>query len=162
MAAAWVRTQVTSCGICGGKSGTGAGFLRVFRFRLLIFSPPTAPQSPSSVIWDWCNRPIVAAVPRALNLTPLRTIKNDQDRPSGTTLSLMMLMMILWSTDFLILFPWQKWRFQSVSREIHIQIQPGIKLRALWMSPLTLRFPCPLFELIGLFWYRFEALNKFH
>jgi hypothetical protein len=35
-AAAWVRTQVTSCGICGGQSGTGAGFLRVLRFPLPI------------------------------------------------------------------------------------------------------------------------------
>jgi hypothetical protein len=26
-AAAWVRARVRSCGICGGQSGTGAGFL---------------------------------------------------------------------------------------------------------------------------------------
>jgi hypothetical protein len=32
-----------SCGICGGQSGTGAGFLRVLRFPLPILIPPTAP-----------------------------------------------------------------------------------------------------------------------
>jgi hypothetical protein len=31
-AAARDRSQVTSCGICGGQSGTGAGFLRVFGY----------------------------------------------------------------------------------------------------------------------------------
>jgi hypothetical protein len=41
--AAQVRSQVTSCGICGGQSGTGAGFLRVLRFPLSILIPPTAP-----------------------------------------------------------------------------------------------------------------------
>jgi ribosomal protein L37AE/L43A len=30
-AAARVRAQVWSCGICGGQSGAGAGFLRVLR-----------------------------------------------------------------------------------------------------------------------------------
>jgi hypothetical protein len=32
-------------GICGGLSGTGAGFLRVLRFPLPILIPPTAPYS---------------------------------------------------------------------------------------------------------------------
>jgi hypothetical protein len=40
---------VWSCGICGGQSGAGAGFLQVLRFPLPIFIPPIAPQSPSSI-----------------------------------------------------------------------------------------------------------------
>jgi hypothetical protein len=42
-AAARVRSQVRSCGICGGQSGIGAGFLRVIRFPLPILIPPTDP-----------------------------------------------------------------------------------------------------------------------
>jgi hypothetical protein len=42
-AAARVRSQIRSCEICGGQSGTGAGFLRVLRFPLPILIPPTAP-----------------------------------------------------------------------------------------------------------------------
>jgi hypothetical protein len=74
-AAARVRTQVWSCGICGGQSGAGASFLRVLRVPLPIFIPPVAPQSPSSIIWGLYNRPEVAAVPSGLSLTPL-IIKN--------------------------------------------------------------------------------------
>jgi hypothetical protein len=37
-AAAWVRARVWSCGICGGQSGAGVGFLRVLRFPLPV--PP--------------------------------------------------------------------------------------------------------------------------
>jgi hypothetical protein len=50
-AAARVRARAWSCGICGGQSGAGAGFLRVLRFPPPIFISPIAPQSPSSIIW---------------------------------------------------------------------------------------------------------------
>jgi hypothetical protein len=69
--AAKVRAQVWSCGICGGQSGAGAGFLRVLRFPLLIFIPPIAPQSPSSIIWFLYNMPEVATVPSGLSPTPI-------------------------------------------------------------------------------------------
>jgi hypothetical protein len=36
------------CEICGGQSGSEAGFLRVFRFPLPILIPPTASHSSSS------------------------------------------------------------------------------------------------------------------
>jgi hypothetical protein len=70
-AAARVRARVWSCGICGGQSGAGAGFLRVLRFPLPIRIPPVAPQSPSSIIWGLYKRPEVAAVPSGLSPAPL-------------------------------------------------------------------------------------------
>jgi hypothetical protein len=69
-AAARVRTQVRSCGICGRQSDTGLGFLRVFRFPLPVLIPSTAPQSPSSINRGWYSRPVVADVPSGLSLTP--------------------------------------------------------------------------------------------
>jgi hypothetical protein len=32
-----------ACGVCGGQSSTGAGFLQVPRFPLPIIIPPTSP-----------------------------------------------------------------------------------------------------------------------
>jgi hypothetical protein len=55
-AVARIRSQVRSCGICGGQSGIGAGFLRVLRFPLPISIPPTTPHS-SPIIQGWYNRP---------------------------------------------------------------------------------------------------------
>jgi hypothetical protein len=46
-AAALVRAQVRSCGICGGQSGTGIDFLRVLRLPLPLI-PPALPHSSSS------------------------------------------------------------------------------------------------------------------
>jgi hypothetical protein len=77
-AAARVRAQVKSCGICGGQSGAEAGILQILRFPLPNFIPSIAPQSPSSIIWDWYNRPVVAAVPSGLSLTPLRMNKTER------------------------------------------------------------------------------------
>jgi hypothetical protein len=71
-AAARVRAWVWSCVICGGQSGSGAGFLRVLRFPLPIFISPIAAESPSSIIWVWYNRPVMTAAPSGLSLTPLR------------------------------------------------------------------------------------------
>jgi hypothetical protein len=44
-AAAWIRTQVTSCGIYGEQGSIEAGFLRVLRFPLPILIPPM-PHAP--------------------------------------------------------------------------------------------------------------------
>jgi hypothetical protein len=74
---AQVRARVWSCGIHVGQSGAGAGFLRGLRFPLPIFISPIALQSPSSIIWGWYNRPVVAAVPSGVSLTPLQ-ISNSQ------------------------------------------------------------------------------------
>jgi hypothetical protein len=67
-----VRTRVRSCGICSGRSGTGAGLLGVLQFPLPIFIPLIAPQSPSSIIWGCYSRPVVVTVPSGLSLTPLK------------------------------------------------------------------------------------------
>jgi hypothetical protein len=57
------------------KISAGEGFLQVLRFLLPIFIPPVAQQSPSSIIWGWYNRSVVATVPSGLSLTSLRMIK---------------------------------------------------------------------------------------
>jgi hypothetical protein len=80
-AAAWFRTNVRSCGICGVQSGTGTGFLRVLRLPLPIPIPPTAPHS-SSIVQGCYNRPICADAQSGLILTPPQeTIKNYSVSP---------------------------------------------------------------------------------
>jgi hypothetical protein len=51
-----VWSQIKSCGVCGGQSGTGAGFLRVLYFPLPVLIPPNAPYS--SISQGSYNRPI--------------------------------------------------------------------------------------------------------
>jgi hypothetical protein len=77
IAEARVRDRVRSCGICGGHSGTGAGFLRVLRFPLPIFIPSIAPQSPLSIIWGCYNRLVVTAVPSGLKSHTTKVIKKE-------------------------------------------------------------------------------------
>jgi hypothetical protein len=55
-AAALVRFQLKSRGICGGQSGSGAGFFRILRFPLPIIIPPTAPHL--SIFRGWYNRTV--------------------------------------------------------------------------------------------------------
>jgi hypothetical protein len=57
-AAVRIWPLVRSCGIYGGQSGTGAGFLWVLRFPLPILIPPTVPHSYPSIIQSWYNWPI--------------------------------------------------------------------------------------------------------
>jgi hypothetical protein len=66
-AAARVRPQGRSCGICAGQSGTGAGFLWVLRFLLPILIAPTAPHSSSGA---GKIGQLVADVPSGFNLAP--------------------------------------------------------------------------------------------
>jgi hypothetical protein len=56
------------------KVALGWVFSEYFGFPQPIFIPSIAPQSPSSIIWGWYNRPVVAAVPSGLSLTPQRII----------------------------------------------------------------------------------------
>jgi hypothetical protein len=56
-AAARVRFWGKSCGICGGQSHTGVGFLLVLRLPPAILTAPNAQHSSSSIIRGWYNRP---------------------------------------------------------------------------------------------------------
>jgi hypothetical protein len=58
---AWVWSQVKSCGICGGQSGTGAGCLQTLQFPLPVLIPPNTPCV--SIIWGWCNSHSLADIP---------------------------------------------------------------------------------------------------
>jgi hypothetical protein len=77
-AAARVRSQVKSRKICGGQSGTGAGFLRALLFPLQILIPSTAPRlSPHSSGAGRINQ-IVADVTSEHILTPPQEINKKQ------------------------------------------------------------------------------------
>jgi hypothetical protein len=65
-------------GFLVNKVALGQVFSDYFGFPCLIFIPPISPQSPSSIIWGWYNRPVVAAVPSGLSLTSLKIIKNKK------------------------------------------------------------------------------------
>jgi hypothetical protein len=71
--AARARTRVWSCEICGGQSGTGAGFLRVLRFPLPVRIPPATSQSSS--VWGWYSRRISGQRTKWAQSHPMRKIK---------------------------------------------------------------------------------------
>jgi hypothetical protein len=70
-AAARVRARVRSCGICGGQSGSAAGFLRVFGF-LCQFTFHRLLHNHRHHLSSWAGTigQTVAAVPGGLSLTP--------------------------------------------------------------------------------------------
>jgi hypothetical protein len=75
-AAARVRTQVMSSGICGEQSGTEVGFLGLLRFPLSILILSTAPHSSSSSAAGTIGQ-LVADVPSGLSLAPPKETKKN-------------------------------------------------------------------------------------
>jgi hypothetical protein len=69
--AAWVLSQDRSCGICGGRSGTEARFLRALLSALPILFPITAPYSSAADT----TGPLTAGVTSGLSLNPPQEIK---------------------------------------------------------------------------------------
>jgi hypothetical protein len=69
------------CVICCGQSGTWAGFIRLLRFPLPIFLPPTAPESSSSGAGTIGQ--LVADVSSGLSLTPPQENKKEKTKSLG-------------------------------------------------------------------------------
>jgi hypothetical protein len=76
-AAALVRGRVRSCGIYGGQSGIGAGFIRVIRFPL-----PNIPTDCSTlvIIRGWYNRPFSGISNSGLSSIPPQDTKKKQKK----------------------------------------------------------------------------------
>jgi hypothetical protein len=72
---AQVPARLRSCGIFGGHSRTGAGFLRILHFPLPMI-PPITQHSSSLIIRGWYNRPAVAAV--IVDSVPLHPKKGNR------------------------------------------------------------------------------------
>jgi hypothetical protein len=71
-AAARVRAPARSCGICGGQSGAGAGFLCQFSFHLLLHIHHHLSSGADTI------HQLVADVPIGLSLTPPQATKKKQ------------------------------------------------------------------------------------
>jgi hypothetical protein len=83
-AAARVLAKVRTCGICGGQSVTGAGFLRVWVSPANYHSTDCSTLSHhhlSSVVGT--SGQLVAYVLSGLSLTPHRETKKEITRPCG-------------------------------------------------------------------------------
>jgi hypothetical protein len=74
-ATALVRTQVRSCGICGGQSDTGVGFLRILRFPCQFLSHRLLHTHQLSSVAGTSGQ-LVADVPSGLSLTPPQGKRN--------------------------------------------------------------------------------------
>jgi hypothetical protein len=84
-AAARVRAQVRLFGLCGGQSGTGAGFLRVLRFPCL-FSVHLLLRTLRLSFGAGIIGELVADVPSGLSLTsPQETRKKKTNRLPGSS-----------------------------------------------------------------------------
>jgi hypothetical protein len=57
-------------GVCGGHSGTEAGFHQYFGFLRHSFIPPIVLQSSPSIIQGWHNRPVNGRSSSGLGSTP--------------------------------------------------------------------------------------------